>query len=294
MCENVQVSRSGYYAYKKRRIEPNLRMIQDTLDYVYIKAAYDYKDAHKGAKQIKMRLMCDYGICMNLKKIRRLMHKFDLICPIRKVNPIKAMIRAQQSDKVYANVLNRHFRQGTAKKTLLTDISYIQYGSGKRAYLSTIKDSSTKMILAWQISPSLELSFVIKTVNLLLNLYKGELDLNVVLHSDQGSHYTSISYQALLQENGIIQSMSRKGNCWDNAPQESFYAILKTEINLQKVHTYTALVERLIQYINYFNYDRPQWNLHRMTPHEYECYLSNRTRNQLLLPAVIYQAYLYA
>lgn len=294
MCRIAQVSRSGYYAYKKRLLDPSARNIQDKIDFVSIKAAYDYKDVNKGAKQIKMRLDRDYGICMNLKKIRRLMKKFDLICPIRKINPVKMILRAQQSNKTYSNVLNRHFRQGTAKKTLLTDISYIQYGSGKRAYISTIKDSSTKMILAWQISVSLDLSFVIKTVRLLLDMYKGELDLNVVLHSDQGSHYTSIPYQTLLKENGILQSMSRRGNCWDNAPQESFYAILKTELNLQTIRTYDMLVERLIEYINYFNYDRPQWNLHRMTPYEYDCYLSNRMRSNLLLPSIVYQNHQYA
>lgn len=136
---------------------------------------------------------------------------------------------------------------------------------------------------------SLDLSFVIKTVHLLLDIYKGELDLNVILHSDQGSHYTSIPYQTLLKENGIRQSMSRRGNCWDNAPQESFYAILKTELNLQEIKTYEGLVERFIEYINYFNYDRPQWTLHRMTPYEYDCFLTDRIRNNPLLPMVVYQ-----
>jgi putative transposase len=291
MCHIANVSRSGYYSYKKRLLGLSSKSLQDKFDFLSIKAAYDYKSIHKGAKQIKMRLERDFGICMNLKKIRRIMRKFDLICPIRKANPVKSILRSQQSNKTYSNVLNRYFRQGTAKKTLLTDISYIQYGSGKRAYISTIKDSSTKMILAWQISTSLDLSFVIKTVHLLLDMYKGELDLNVILHSDQGSHYTSIPYQTLLKENGIRQSMSRRGNCWDNAPQESFYAILKTELNLQEIKTYEGLVERLIEYINYFNYDRPQWTLHRMTPYEYDCYLTNRIRNNPLLPTILYENY---
>lgn len=185
MCDIANVSRSGYYSYKKRLLELSAKSLQDKFDFLSIKAAYDYKSVHKGAKQIKMSLERDFGICMNLKKkIRRIMRKFNLICPVRKANPVKSILRAQQSNKTYSNVLNRQFRQGTAKKTLLTDISYIQYGSGKRAYLSTIKDSSTKMILAWQISMSLDLSFVIKTVHLLLDIYKGELDLNVILHSD--------------------------------------------------------------------------------------------------------------
>ncbi|PKM89388.1 MAG: hypothetical protein CVU85_02780 [Firmicutes bacterium HGW-Firmicutes-10] len=284
MCNVAKVSRSGYYAYKKHFANRQAKDIDDATEFMYIKAAYEYKGYKKGAKQIKMRLDRDFGINMNLKKIRRLMRKFNLICPLRKANPIKAMIHASKSDKTYGNVIDRNFRQGAAKKTLLTDITYIQYGKGKRAYLSTVKDSSTQMILAWQLSTSLELKFVIDTVKLLLAMYSGELDMNVVLHSDQGCHYTSINYQTLLRENGIIQSMSRKGNCWDNAPQESFYAVLKTEVELFRINTYDGLAEDIIRFINYYNYDRPQWELHRKTPSEYDQYLSERSSSKLLLP----------
>ena len=289
MCSVAKVSRSGYYSFKKRCLTVTVKEIDDETDFMYIKAAYEYKGFKKGAKQLKMRMERDYSLCMNLKKIRRLMHKFNLICPIRKANPIKAMIRAQQTDKTYGNIMDRNFRQGTARKTLLTDITYITYGHGKRAYLSTIKDSSTRMILAWQLSQSLEMKFVIETVRLLLDLYHGELDMNVILHSDQGCHYTSISYQELLRENGIIQSMSRRGNCWDNAPQESFYAVLKTEVELNQIYTYDHLAERIITYIDYYNYDRPQWDLHRKTPKEYDTYLSEKNSRNLLLPMKISQ-----
>ncbi len=171
----------------------------------------------------------------------------------------------------------------------MTDITYITYGNGKRAYVSTIKDAMTKKILAWQLSSTLELDFVINTVNQLLENYCGELHMGVILHSDQGSHYTSIAYQDLLSKHDITQSMSRRGNCWDNAPQESFYAVLKTELELSKINSYERLAEYLISYINYYNYDRPQWDLNRMTPHEYDDYITNPTHQKRLLPAVIHQ-----
>lgn len=293
MCRLAKISRSGYYAYKKRRLRIGEREMRDNLDFIAIKAAYEYKGFKKGAKQIKMRLERDYGIIMNLKKIRRLMKKYELICPIRKANPIIKMIRAQQSDKKFENILDRNFNQGMAKKTLLTDITYIKYGAGKRAYLSTIKDSSTTKILAWQLSLSLELDFVIDTINQLLENYHGELHMGVTLHSDQGSHYTSIKYQDLLSKQKITQSMSRRGNCWDNAPQESFYAILKTELDLYQIHSYDKLADFLISYINYYNYDRPQWELHKMTPHEYDEYLSDFKTQRRLLPVVIPQIQVY-
>lgn len=292
MCEIAKISRSGYYRHIENRSNKANKELQDELDFKLIKEAYAYKNWKKGAVQIKMRIERDYGIIMNLKKIRRLMKKYGLICPIRKINPVKAIIQAQRANKTYGNILDRNFTQGVAKKTLLTDITYLTYGSGKRAYLSVIKDSSTKMILAWQTSLSLEITFVIKTVRQLLEHYQGELDMKVMIHSDQGCHYTSISYQELLKENGIQQSMSRRGNCWDNAPQESFFAILKTEMDLKKYKSYENIAFAITDYINYYNYDRPQKSLHKKTPYEVNQYLTDTTSIKYL-PMIIPQSSIY-
>ena len=156
MCKIAGVSRSGYYSYLNKKDKINIRTNQDDIDYQLILNAYNFKGWKKGARQIKMRLHRDNNVVMNLKKIRRLMKLNNLNCPIRKVNPVKAMIKASQENRTYANVLGRNFKQGVAKKTVLTDITYLTYGYGKRAYLSVMKDSSTNMILAWKISQSLE------------------------------------------------------------------------------------------------------------------------------------------
>ena len=294
MCEIAGVSRSGYYAWIKAAPKRQDRDFKDAFDFQMIKEAYEYKTWKKGARQIRYRIKKDYGINMNLKKIRRLMKKYGLICPIRKVNPIKKMIKAQQSNRTYENIVDRNFLQGRAKLVLLTDITYLEYGRGKRAYLSSIKDATTKMILAHQVSLHLDLSFVIKTVKFLIDNYGAELDDHVLIHSDQGCHYTSISYQNLLKDNHIIQSMSRRGNCWDNAPQESFHAILKTETDLNSYSTYEKLALGIAAYISYYNYDRGQEGLNWMTPYEYDQYLSDRFMNPLkylpvpYLPDVIY------
>ena len=294
MCNLAGVSRSGYYNYIKNRNIISDREFKDQLDFMMIKKAYEYKGWKKGARQIKMRIKRDYGVIMNLKKIRRLMKKYDLVCPIRKINPIKAEIKKKQAHRIYGNVLSRNFGQGVAKKVLLTDITYLTYGKGQRAYLSVIKDATTKMILAWRISLSLDLTFVIETVKQLLENYKGELDMNVMIHSDQGCHYTSISYQELLKENGIIQSMSRKGNCWDNAPQESFFAIMKTEMNLKEYKSYKKMALAIVDYISYYNMDRPQLKLNEMTPLEYDTYLSNKYLRKLMLPTLYLPKVIYA
>lgn len=190
MCKLAGVSRSGYYNWVSKKPFREDKDIKDALDFKMIKEAYDYKSWKKGARQIKYRIYKDYGIVMNLKKIRRLMKKYNLICPIRKINPIKAMIKANQANRTYSNIVDRNFNQGKSKLVLLTDITYLTYGSGKRAYLSSIKDATTKMILAHQVSTSLDLEFVIKTVNFLIENYKAELDDNVVIHSDYAEEKT--------------------------------------------------------------------------------------------------------
>ena len=139
------------------------------------------------------------------------MKKFGLVCSIRKANPNMAILKANRSNKTYKNVILRYFKQGVALKTLLTDITYLTYSNGKRAYLSTIKDSSSNMIFSYSISEGLDMSFVIDTVNSLIEHYGQIFDMNIVIHSGQGSHYTSLSFHHLLKENGITQSMSRRG-----------------------------------------------------------------------------------
>ena len=294
MCKLANVSRSGYYSWVKNKPIREDKDIRDAFDFKLIKEAYDYKTWKKGARQIKYRIYKDHGIIMNLKKIRRLMKKYNLICPIRKVNPIKKMIKASQSNRTYSNIVDRNFNQGRSKLILLTDITYLTYGFGRRAYLSSIKDATTKMILAHQVSQSLDLTFVLKTVQFLIDNYKAEFDGNILIHSDQGCHYTSIPYQTLLKENNIKQSMSRRGNCWDNAPQESFHAVLKTEMDLNKYHSFESLALGINDYITYYNYDRGQEGLNWKTPYEYDQYLSDRISYPLTylpakyLPDVIY------
>ena len=184
MCAFAGVSRSGYYAYVSKLGSIDQREINDALDFALILAAYKYRNRVKGAKQIKMRLKRCFNTNFNLKKIRRLMKKFVLVCSIRKANPNKAILKANRSNKTYKNVISRYFKQGVALKTLLTDITYLTYSNGKRAYLSTIKDSSTNMILAYSISESLEMSFVIDTVKSLIEDYGQIFDMNIVIHSD--------------------------------------------------------------------------------------------------------------
>lgn len=132
---------------------------------------------------------------------------------------------------------------------------------GKWVYLSVIIDSLSREVLAYNISKNIDLSLVTKTI---YNLINSGLSIhhNVHIHSDQGSHYTSPTFRLLL----ISQSMSRKGNCWDNAVIESFFGHLKDEINISSCLSFNDLQNEISDYIYYYNYLRPQWNLKKMTP----------------------------
>ena len=151
------VSRSGYYNYFNEKSAQN-RATQDEADEVVkeiILKAYHFRGRKKGARQIKMTLQNQYGITYNLKRIRRIMKKFEIICPIRKANPYRRMAKATKEHRTCPNELQRNFKQGVAGKVLLTDITYLTYRGGKRAYLSTIKDAETNEILAYEVSDSL-------------------------------------------------------------------------------------------------------------------------------------------
>ena len=149
---------------------------------------------------------------MNIKKIRRLMREFNLFCPIRKLNPYRQLARQLQTLRTAPNLLARRFRAFGPRKILLTDITYIPHRTNKFSYLSVIMDAYTKEVLAYAFSPSLEVDFVILTVNRLMEKHGNELETDVLIHSDQGYHYTSNSFIEIISNLTIRQSMSRRAN----------------------------------------------------------------------------------
>ena len=156
-----------------------------------------------------------------------------------------------------------------------TDITYLPY-NGTRCYLSTILDAYTKEILSYVLSESLEVDFVLETVNKLIEKHGVALTTETIIHSDQGCHYTSKKFRQIIADYDLRQSMSRRGNCWDNAPQESFFGHMKDEI-MDKIALAQSFEEaKLIidDYMDYYNNDRPQWQLAKLTPNEYYEYIT--------------------
>ena len=212
-------------------------------------------------------------IIMNVKKIRRLMKKYNLFCPIRKANPYRRLAKALKTNNVADNLLNREFKEHGPRMIILTDISYIPYNN-TRCYLSVMLDAFTKEVLSYVLSETLEIDFVLLTVNILIEKHGVSLKSKTLVHSDQGCHYTSCSFIQLLKDKKLRQSMSRKGNCWDNAPQESFFGHMKDEINLSNCTTFKEVKEIIDDWIDYYNNERYQWDLAKLSPVEYYKYIT--------------------
>jgi putative transposase len=253
------VSRSGYYKWLLYADEPD----KDYQDYLKIKEIFDQGKGKYGWRNVKMRLPD-----MNHKKIQRIMRKYGLTATVRKKNPYKQMMKKSLEHRTYPNKLQREFHQILPFKVFCTDITYIPFLS-RFAYLSVIKDIASGEVVAWNLSLSMEVALVTETVkNMQLASYE-----NIMIHSDQGFHYTNPAYIEIVKDLKMIQSMSGKGKCIDNAPIESFFGHMKDELDYKSCRSFEELHSRIKGYMRYYNYERKQWTRNRMTPVEYRDYL---------------------
>lgn len=270
LCAIAEVSRSGYYAWRRHADEPE----RDYVDYLVIKEVFDSGKRKYGFRTVKMKLFSEKSIVMNHKKIIRIMKKYHLFVKIRTINPYKAMMKKSLEHRTCENKLNREFKQTVPFKTLSTDITYLPF-KHRFAYLSVIKDIASREIVGWNMTQHLEMSLVLGTVENMQN--NSAIRPDAMIHSDQGFHYTNPDYIEKIKGLNMIQSMSRKGNCIDNAPIESFFGHLKDDVDYKDCRTFEELYLLIGEYMKYYNNDRQQWNLKKMTPIEYRNHLLNCT-----------------
>jgi putative transposase len=266
LCKIAKVSRGGYYKWLKHCDEPE----KDYDDYLLIKKVFERGKKKLGFRSVQMKLL-EKQINFNHKKITRIMNKYGLICKIRRKNPYKNIMKKSQEHRTFENKLNRNFKQSTPFKIFCTDITYIPFNY-RFAYLSVVKDIATGEIVSWKLSKHLEMDIVLGTLkNLKSNTLVSLKD--VLIHSDQGVHYTNPEYISEVAKLGMIQSMSRKGNCIDNAPIESFFGHFKDDVDYKSCRTFEQLHLLIEEYVKYYNYERYQWDLKKMTPIEYRNHL---------------------
>ncbi|WP_419393611.1 IS3 family transposase [Cytobacillus praedii] len=256
----LEVPKSTFYRWKKKYInrEPN------KLEMLIINLCEETKH-HYGHRKIKALLKQRNNIKVNRKTVQRIMQKFNLQCQI-KVKRQKYI--NGESNIIVENILNRNFKAERPNEKWVTDITYLPYGSSM-LYVSTIMDLYNNEIIAYTISSIQDTNFVLSTLKEALNKRRPK---HVLLHSDQGSVYTSYAYQNFAKEKGIITSMSRKGNCHDNAVIESFHSSLKSEgfkDHRRSSNTNIKVIEIVNQYMCYYNEKRIQAKLNYLAPIEY-------------------------
>lgn len=266
LCAAVGLARSTYYYYLKSAATRTAAAFKDNNLFSIIKTAFNncpfYK---KGSRSIKMMLSNDFEYFINRKTIQRIMRKYNLVCPIRSCNPYKKLWKATVEDRIAPNLLKRQFKTGTPRKVLLTDITYLKH-QGAFSYLSVILDAETKEPLSYVLSKNLKVGFVLKTLDKLKDTKFPE---GALIHSDQGVHYTCKAFRQKVAGMNLTQSMSRRGNCLDNAACESFFGHMKQELPDYKDYSFDELCKLIDRYMHYYRYERYQDNLHSLTPYDY-------------------------
>ncbi len=258
MCQFFSVSRSGYYDYVKRICKPERDLELATL----IAECQQQCGKTYGYRRVKIWLQRTKKRNHNPKTILKIMNKYNLLSEIRRRKKYKYM--GQQLHK-YENLLNRNFVADKPNQKWVTDISYIHTTQGV-LYLSMIRDLYDNSIVAYKTGTEQSVNLVLNTIKTAMQ--KETVTAELQLHSDQGFQYTSRGYFNLTKEYGIIPSMSRRGNCYDNAMAENFFSILKTEcIYRYKIRTYEEARILIDDYIWFYNNERIQLKT-KLTPLE--------------------------
>lgn len=223
-----------------------------------------------GYRRITLELNKHSKEKINHKKVQRLMKKLGIQCvkfwrKSRKYNSYKGNVGT-----VAPNRLRRRFTAQSPLQKLVTDVTEFKTADGKKLYLSPIMDLFNSEIIAWNMSPQPTLDLVMKPLNQTLKMIEEHALYRTTIHSDQGWQYQHNQWVSTLNSQRIFQSMSRKGNCLDNAPMENFFGILKQEMYYgEPLRTYRELEEKINKYMDRYNHQRIKQKLSGMSPVEY-------------------------
>jgi putative transposase len=262
MCRIAKASRSGFYAWfkrEKRAMTPDERLVVE----LFKKSA-----GILGYRQLKMRFERRTGQIINVKKVRRIKRDFGLVTKIRRVSKFRAVFKRGEQDAVAPNILMRRFVPVDGQHIWTTDVTELRFAFGQRAYLSAVKELGSNRIVAHTVGRSPTIELATKALLELIDRSSETKRRSMLVHSDQGFQYTNVLFRGRLQALGVQQSMSRRGNCLDNAPIESFFGHLKDEAEIKGCRTLKELEKSIDRYMKYYNEDRPQWGLKRRTPAE--------------------------
>lgn len=241
---------------------------RDAEDLLIIKKHFDKSNQIDGIRQLEMIIPQKEGIVMNHKKIARIKSRYDLVTKIRRSSKYRSFAKKKHEHETCPNFLEQNFKDLKADQVYSTDITTLKY-SGKKAYFAAVKDLETKEIVGMAVSNRINIDLTNTAMKKALRKLCPRKKEKLIVHSDQGFHFTHVSYRNLLAKNGVLQSMSRKGNCLDNAPIESFFGLFKDHLELKDCKTISEVEKEVTRVVNYYNNARPQLGLKKMPPSEY-------------------------
>lgn len=263
LCAYFRVSRAAYYAWRGRVDQTD----KDQERMRWVQEAYQASHRTYGYRRIKLWLVQKRGLNLNHKAVLRLMNKLGIRSIARRRRPYPKLEQLDSFHR-YPNLLARNFVASQPNQKWVTDVTFIRTRQGW-AYLSTIKDLYDGFIVAHQVSSNNSIQLVTNTLKQATQ--KEHITHELILHSDQGTQYSSSLYFDLTHEFHITPSMSRRGNCWDNAPMENFFSHLKEEYLRHVRNPTLEQVRHLVdEYIYFYNYERIQLKT-RQTPYETRC-----------------------
>lgn len=260
LCQFLKVSVSGYYKYRK-----TAGIQKDSVLSERILELYHKYDGIYGYRQIHMDLTEEDGLKVNHKKVFRIYHDLGLKAKIRKKKfRNKNQYKQSEPERIMPNLLERDFSADEPNKKWVTDITEFTIFD-KKLYVSAVMDLYNKEVIGYQIGSVPDKIFVMKTIEMALDK-RMDVD-GLILHSDRGGQYTSRVLQDTFESYGLRLSMSRAGNPYDNACIESFFSHFKTEaIYPYNVQTLEDLEQRIVDYIHFYNNERRQKKLNKMSP----------------------------
>jgi len=265
MCNVLEVDRSSYYHWEQQKYRTKKRdeKLSKLIKEIFVKSRRNY-----GTRRIKERLEKAQGVLVSRRRIGTIMRELGLKAKATKKYKVSTTDSNHQLP-VSPNIVNRDFSSSKVDEKYVGDITYIPTKEGW-LYLATVIDLYSRKVVGWSMADNMKASLVNDALNMAITRRKPAKGL--IWHTDRGSQYASISHRKLIHENGIIQSMSRKGNCWDNAVAESFFHTLKTELIYDEIYETKAQANQSIfEYIEvYYNKQRIHSANNYLSPVEFE------------------------
>lgn len=262
LCRNLCVSRSGFHAWRHR--PESKRAVEDRRLTAMVHAAYKIGRTYYGSPRVHDKLVRQ-GIAVSRKRVIRLMQQEGLVGRVRRRYRVTTMSEHDQA--IAPNILDRRFTPPAPNESWAGDVTEIVTGSGK-LYLAVILDLCSRFVVGWSLSACNDRHLALRALDVALRRRRPGAGL--LHHTDQGSPYASEDYQRVLTAHGITCSMSRRGNCYDNAVVESFFSTLKAELG-ERFVTHAHAKHELFDYIEvFYNRQRSHSALGYMSPAEYE------------------------